>query len=133
MFKKNTAVTGFPFTLISATDGSAITTGTPVGYVTLDGGTQTAIGDVSPVHEGNGQWTFDLTSGEMNGDVVGFLVIHASAVNAHFTIPTDDEITAIKTATDKLTFTVANELDSNIQSVNDVTIVGDGSGTPFNV
>lgn len=88
-FKKNTAVTGFPFTLIATADGSAITTGTPVGYVTLDGGTQTAIGDVTPVHEGNGQWTFDLTAAEMNGDTVGFLVTHASAINAHFIIPTD--------------------------------------------
>ena len=51
-FKKNTAVTGFAVGLVSATDGSDITTGTPVGYYTLDGGTQTAIGDVTPVHEG---------------------------------------------------------------------------------
>jgi len=92
IFKKNTAVTGFPFTLISATDGSAITTGTPVGYVTLDGGAQTAIGDVTPVHEGNGQWTFDLTGAEMNGDVVGFLITHVSAINVHFTIKTDTKI-----------------------------------------
>lgn len=92
MFKKNTAVTGFPFTMVSATDGSAITTGTPVGYVTLDGGTQAAIADVTPVHEGNGQWTFDLTAGEMNGDVVGLLITHASAVNVHFTIKTDTKI-----------------------------------------
>ena len=92
LFKKNTAVTGFPFTLISAADGSAITTGTPVGYVTLDGGAQTAIGDVTPVHEGNGQWTFDLTAAEMNGDVVGFLITHASAINVHFTIKTDTKI-----------------------------------------
>lgn len=91
-FKKNTAVTGFPFTLVAAADGSAITTGTPVGYVTLDGGTQTAIGDVTPVHEGNGQWTFDLTAAEMNGDVVGFLVTHTSAINAHFTMRSDTKI-----------------------------------------
>jgi hypothetical protein len=91
-FKKNTAVTGFPFTLIATADGSAITTGTPVGYVTLDGGAQAAIGDVTPVHEGNGQWTFDLTAGEMNGDIVGFLVIHTSAINVHFVIKTDTKI-----------------------------------------
>lgn len=91
-FKKNTAITGFPFTLIATADGAAITTGTPVGYVTLDGGTQAAIGDVTPVHEGNGQWTFDLTAGEMNGDIVGFLIIHTSAVNVHFTMKTDTKI-----------------------------------------
>jgi len=87
-FKKNTAVTGFTFGLVSATDGSDITTGTPVGYYTLDGGTQTAIGDVTPVHEGNGQWSFDLLAAEMNGDVVGLVFTHASAITAHFTIKT---------------------------------------------
>lgn len=45
----------------------------------------------------------------------------------------DTVVDAIKAKTDQLTFTKANELDSNIQSVNDVTIVGNGSGTPFNV
>ena len=40
---------------------------------------------------------------------------------------------AIKTQTDKFVFTVANQVDANILSINDVTIVGDGSGTPFNV
>jgi len=39
----------------------------------------------------------------------------------------DTNISAIKTATDKLTFTVANQVDSNIQSVNDVTVTGTGA------
>ena len=46
---------------------------------------------------------------------------------------TASEIAAVKTTTDKLTFTKANEVDSNVQSINDVTITGDGSDTPFNV
>ena len=87
-FKKNTAVTGFTVGLVSATDGSDITTTDPVGYYTLDGGTQTAIGDVTPVHEGNGQWSFDLLAAEMNGDIVGLTFTHASAITAHFTIAT---------------------------------------------
>ena len=91
-FKRNTAVTGFTVGLISATDGSAITTGTPVGYYTLDGGTQTAIADVTPVHEGNGQWSFGLTAGEMNGDIVGLAFTHTSAIPAYFTIKTDTKI-----------------------------------------
>lgn len=40
---------------------------------------------------------------------------------------------AIKAKTDQLAFSKANEVDANIKSTNDVTIVGDGSGTPFNV
>ena len=91
-FKKNTAVTGFTFGLVSATDGSDITTGTPAGYVTLDGGTQTAIGDVTPVHEGNGQWSFDLTAAEMNGDIVGLVFTHTSAITVHFTIKTETKL-----------------------------------------
>lgn len=86
--KKNTAVTGFTFAMVTPA-GVDVTTGTPVGYYTLDGGTQTAIGDVTPVHEGNGQWTVDLTAAEMNGDIVGLVFTHASAVTATFTIITE--------------------------------------------
>ena len=42
------------------------------------------------------------------------------------------DIAAIKTQTDKLTFTVANQIDANIQSVNDVTVTGIGTaGSPW--
>ena len=41
--------------------------------------------------------------------------------------------TGIKAKTDLLTFTVANQLDANIQSVNDVPLTGNGSTVPFNV
>lgn len=40
---------------------------------------------------------------------------------------------AIKAKTDSLTFTVAGQVDSNVQSINDVTITGDGNATPFDV
>ena len=40
---------------------------------------------------------------------------------------------AIKAKTDSLTFTVAGVVDANVQRINDVTILGDGSGTPFTV
>lgn len=87
-FKKNTAVTGFCFGLVSSTDGSDITAGAPVGYYTLDGGAQAAIADTAPVHEGNGLWSVDLTAAEMNGDIVGLSFTHSSAISAHFTIKT---------------------------------------------
>lgn len=87
VYKRNSAVTGFPFALVSATDGSAVISGTVTGYITRDGGTQAAIA-ATPVHEGNGQWTVDLTAGEMNGENVGILFTHASAINAHFTLRT---------------------------------------------
>lgn len=91
MFKKNTAVTGFPFGLVSATDGSAITTGTVTGYYTLDGGAQATISG-SATHEGNGQWSVNLLAAEMNGDLVGLLFTHASAINASFTIKTTTKL-----------------------------------------
>lgn len=45
----------------------------------------------------------------------------------------DTEVAAIKSKTDQLIFTKANELDVNLQSVNGVTVNGDGSGTPMGV
>ena len=44
----------------------------------------------------------------------------------------DTVVDAIKAKTDSLTFTVANQVDANIQSVNDTTVTGDGgSGTEW--
>jgi hypothetical protein len=46
----------------------------------------------------------------------------------------DSVVDAIKLKTDSLTFTKAGEIDANIQSINDVTITGNGStGTEFGV
>lgn len=86
-FRRGVAITGFPFGMVDASDGSAITSGTVTGYVTKDGGGQAQISD-TPTHEGNGQFTVNLTATEMDGDMVGLLFTHASAVNVHFTIRT---------------------------------------------
>ena len=44
----------------------------------------------------------------------------------------DTAVSAIKTQTDKFVFTVANQVDANIQSVNDVTVTGNGqAGTEW--
>jgi hypothetical protein len=45
----------------------------------------------------------------------------------------DTVVDAVKVKTDSLTFTELGHVDANIQRINDVTIVGDGSTTPFNV
>lgn len=87
MFKKNVAVIGFTFGIIDASDGSAITSGTVSGYVTLDGGLQAALIN-SPVHEGNGQWSVNLTAGEMNGDLIGLVFTHTNGIPVYFTIKT---------------------------------------------
>ncbi len=51
-----------------------------------------------------------------------------------YTAPDNTSVTAIKTQTDKLAFTVTNQVDANIQSINDTTITGNGQpGTEFGV
>ena len=43
----------------------------------------------------------------------------------------DTVVDGIKTATDKLGFTVANQVDANIQYINDAAVTGDGNATPW--
>jgi len=44
------------------------------------------------------------------------------------------QVALVKAKTDSLTFTVAGQVDANVQSINDVTITGDGQvGTEFGV
>lgn len=46
-------------------------------------------------------------------------------------LATQASVTAVKTKTDQLTFTKAGEVDANVQSLNDTTLNGDGSVTPW--
>jgi len=87
-FKKNNAVTGFSFVLVNKANGSAVTSGTVNGFITKDGGSQASLTN-SPAHKGNGQWSINLTAGEMNADVIGLLFVHTDAVPVHFTIKTE--------------------------------------------
>lgn len=89
--KKNVALPGLTFGLVSATDGSAITSGSPAAYITIDGGSQASATN-SPVHEGNGQWSLDLTQAEMNGGVIGVLIALAGAVPVQITMVTETKI-----------------------------------------
>lgn len=55
-----------------------------------------------------------------------------AAYDAAKTASTQTSVNAVKTQTDKLTFTVANQLDSNVLSVNGHGVTGDGhSGTEW--
>lgn len=64
------------------------------------------------------------------GSVVGAVGSVTGAVGS-VTGLTASDVGAIKTQTDKFVFTVANEVNANIQSVNNVTVLGDGAGTPW--
>jgi len=112
-FKKNTAVIGMSIRLISAADGSDITTGTPVGYYTLDNGSQATIAD-TPIHKGNGEWNFDLTAAEMNGDTVSITITHTSAITAGYTIKTVDKLTGELNDFDSTN----DEVSANITAIN---------------
>lgn len=87
MYYKGVPVTGFTFALINASTGAAITSGTVTEKITQDGGTQANV-SASAAHEGNGQWSINLTAAEMNADIVSLIFTHSSAVPAYITINT---------------------------------------------
>lgn len=66
--------------------------------------------------------------GSVTGNVGGNVVGSVGSVTGF----TPADITTIKNKTDSLTFTVAGQVDANIQYVNDVAVTGDGqSGTEW--
>lgn len=77
--KKNVASQVIGAQLVSASDGSAITSGTVTVSVTGDGGTQAA-GGGTVTHEGNGTYSYVPTQAETNYEHVMFTFTHASAV-----------------------------------------------------
>jgi hypothetical protein len=98
---RNTATT-VSVGLVDKAVGTAITAGTVTAFVTLDGGTQTAIAG-TPVLEGNGDCSVPLTAGETNGAFVSLVVLHEDSQPTYyrfFTTATD--VGAIKTKTDFL-------------------------------
>jgi hypothetical protein len=80
--KKNVASQVVGAQLVSATDGSAVTSGTTTVYVTGDAGTQAAgsVGSGAATHEGQGFWTYAPSQSETNYDHVAFTFTNASAV-----------------------------------------------------
>jgi len=96
--KKNTAGQIVAFQMNSASDGSAITSGTPTVYYTVDGGTQ-GTGSGSSTHEGNGQWSYAPAQAETNGNHVAFTMVLTGAisqtVNVYPTFPQTGDSYAI--------------------------------------
>lgn len=114
------------------------TLGTPAGVsVSADIAavkTQTAAIEVDTAEigaAGAGLTNINLPNQTM--DIVGNITGNLSGSTGSVVGLTASDVGAIKTKTDSLTFTVANVLNANVKRVNDVTIVGNGSGTPFNV
>ena len=78
--RKNTTGQVVAFQAASTTDGSAVTTGTPVVYYTIDGGTQ-GTGAGASTHEGNGCWSYSPSQAETNGNHVVFTFVLTGAVS----------------------------------------------------
>ncbi len=141
--RKNVASQVVGAQINSKTDGTPVTSGTTTVYVTGDGGTQGtgSVGSGACTHEGHGFWTYAPAQAETNYDHVAFTFENSSGVNATLQIypsfpQTGDnyarigapagasiaadiaavktDTAAVKVQTDKLTFTVANQVDSNV-------------------
>lgn len=102
-----------------------------VGSVTGSAGSVTgAVGSVTGNVGGNVVGSVGSVTGltASNLDVA----VSTRLASASYTAPDNTSITAIKAKTDSLTFTVAGQLDANIQYVNDVQVTGTGtSGNPW--
>ena len=88
VYYRTVPLTGFTFSMLSRTTGAAITSGTVNGFITKDGASQAALGG-TPVHEGNGQWSVDVTTSEMDAEVVALVFTHSSGIPTYVTIETN--------------------------------------------
>lgn len=141
--RKNVASQVVGAQINSKTDGTPVTAGTTTVYVLGDGGVQAtgSVGAGACTHEGHGFWTYAPAQAETNYDHVAFTFENSSGVNASVQIypsfpQTGDnyaqigapagasvsadiaavkaDTAAIKVPTDKLVFTVANQIDANV-------------------
>ncbi|MEO0166750.1 MAG: hypothetical protein ABIL39_11510 [candidate division WOR-3 bacterium] len=86
--KKNVANQVVSAHLINKTDGSDVTSGTTTVYVTIDGGTQ-GTGSGTVTHKGNGEWVYQPTQSETNGDHIIFTFVNSNAISVGVQVYTD--------------------------------------------
>lgn len=110
-----------PTTAMRGTDSAY--TGTPP--------TAAAIADAVWDEDATGHQTAG-TFGKAIGDpVASSETIFGAVVTAASGANVGADTTAIKAKTDDLVFTVANQVDANVQYINDAAVVGDGNATPW--
>jgi hypothetical protein len=119
--KKNLAGQKVGVQMLTAADGTAFT-GAVTVYVTVDAGTQAvgSVGSGACTHEGNGYHTYAPAQAETNGDPVAFTFIGTGAVPV-----------TVQVYTNQIAYTVAGQVDANIQYINDAQVTGNGNGTPW--
>lgn len=142
--KKNVAGQSIGAQMVSATTGAAFTSAVTVA-VTGDAGTQAtgSVGSGACTHEGNGYHTYAPAQAETNYDLIAFTFTGTGAIPvtvqvypsfpqtgdnfARLGAPAGASVSAdvaavkvdtaaVKVQTDKLVFTVANQVDSNTKS-----------------
>lgn len=85
MYRKNTAGQFIYFALVNAASGAALTGATVTAYRSLDNAAQaSATGTTTEL--GNGQYRFDLSQADTNGDYGSFLFIATGAVPVEKTV-----------------------------------------------
>jgi hypothetical protein len=72
----------------------------------------------------------DIATATLQTTIAGYLDTEITTIISNLGI-VDTIVDAIKAKTDQLTFTKALELDTNSQSINGSTVVGDGKVTPW--
>jgi hypothetical protein len=138
---KNTAFT-FYVTLSDPNDEGDVVVNPTIAAgdfkVSIDDGSLNNLATLPSVSPASSAWVkIALSSSEMNGDNIKIQCIDQTSPREWNTlminlVTTANDITSIKTQTDKFVFTVANQVDANIQYVNDVEVTGDGqSGTEW--
>jgi len=136
--RKNIASQLVSAQLLSATDGSDITTGVVTVEVTIDSNTQTTgTGTIS--HEGNGLWNYTPTQAETNGNHIVFTFKHGNAITTSiqvYTISFDPHDVASlgltnvdTTISSRSDFNASSDAVANVTLVDTVTSNTDMRGT----
>jgi hypothetical protein len=93
---------------------------------------------LDPTTGGSGieiKWEVPVQVIEINtGSAVNQATVQSALTAQGYTsgrAPELDKINAVKVKTDDMTYTIGNQLDVNVQSVNDVLLAGDGDATPM--
>lgn len=116
--KKNVSGQTISFRLLSTTDGSDVTSGSPTVYITGNGGTQVT-GSGTITHEGNGEWSYAPIQAETNYDQIAFSMVLSGAfsqtINVFTTYPqTGDAYSAVSSLNDIDSATVNAACDTAI-------------------
>ena len=108
----------------------------------LDGGAANAVDDTNPTELEDGYYVFDVTQAETNADMI-LICPQSSTSNVNVigvpgVVYTTEDLSSVQSDLDDIQTRIPASLNNgvmpaDVQRVNDVAIVGDGSGTPFNV